>query len=109
MSCKLGGFVTNGTPYIMGAYATCMIVIPVVLITTTDCYVLLIATPPQSDTINYHTLSSRKCIRVNEEALKPYKVFEKLYFLLQVVQESVSVLQVKRETISGTTSHMCCV
>ena len=34
---------------------------------------------------------------------------KKSYFLLQVMQESVSVLQDMREFVSGTTSHMCCV
>ena len=30
-------------------------------------------------------------------------------FLLQIMRESVSVLQVTRESVSGTTSHMHCV
>ena len=44
---------------------------------------------------------------VNREALQLYAVYKKPYFLLQVMQESVSVLQVTREFISGTTNHMC--
>ena len=35
-----------------------------------------------------------------------HAVYKKPYFLLQVTQESVSVLQVTQEFVSGTTSHM---
>ena len=44
-----------------------------------------------------------------EEALQLHVVYKKLYFL-QVMRESVSVLQVmwSRESVSGTTSHVCC-
>ena len=42
---------------------------------------------------------------VNGEALQLHAVYKKPYFLLQVTQESVLVLQVTRESISGTTSH----
>ena len=33
-------------------------------------------------------------------------IYKKPYFLLQVTPESVSVLQVTRESVSGTTSHV---
>ena len=42
----------------------------------------------------------------NREALQLCAVYKKLYFLLQVMRESVSVLQVTQESISGTTSHV---
>ena len=42
---------------------------------------------------------------VNGEALQLHAVYKKPYFLLQVMRESVSVLQVTRESISDTTSH----
>ena len=42
----------------------------------------------------YHTFNSRKFMRVNGEALQLHAVYEMLYFLLQVTQESISVLQV---------------
>ena len=42
---------------------------------------------------------------VNGEALQLHTVYKKQYFVTQVTQESVSVLQVMRESISGTTSH----
>ena len=35
-----------------------------------------------------------------------HAVYKKPYFLLQVTGESVSVLQVMRESVSGTTSHV---
>ena len=41
---------------------------------------------------------------VNGEALQLHAVYKMLYFVLQVTQESVSVLQVTREFISGTTT-----
>ena len=47
-----------------------------------------------------------ECMGVNGEALQPHKVYKKPYCLLQVTQESVSVLQVIQESVSGTTSHM---
>ena len=43
---------------------------------------------------------------VNGEALQLHAVYKKPYYLLQVTQESVSVLQVMRESVSGTASHM---
>ena len=43
---------------------------------------------------------------VNGEALQLHAVYKKPYFLLQITQESVSVLQVMRESVSGTASHM---
>ena len=42
---------------------------------------------------------------VNGEALQLHVAYKNLYFLLQVMRESVSVLQVTRESVSGTTSH----
>ena len=42
----------------------------------------------------YHTSNSRECMGVNGEALQLHAVYKKPYFLLQVTQESVSVLQV---------------
>ena len=42
----------------------------------------------------YHTSNSRECMGVNGEALQLHAVYKKLYFLLQVTQEFVSVLQV---------------
>ena len=42
----------------------------------------------------YHTSNSRECMGVNEEALQLHAVYKKPYFLLQVMRESVSVLQV---------------
>ena len=42
----------------------------------------------------YHTSNSRECMGVNGEALQLHGVYKKPYFLLQVTQESVSVLQV---------------
>ena len=47
-----------------------------------------------------------ECMGVNGEALQLHTVYKKPYFLLQAMRESVSVLQVTRECISGTTSHM---
>ena len=46
---------------------------------------------------------------VNGEALQLHAVYKKPYFLLQVMQESVSVLQVTWESVSGTASHARCV
>ena len=40
------------------------------------------------------------------EALQLHAVYKKPSFLLQITQESVSVLQVMRESVSGTTSHV---
>ena len=42
----------------------------------------------------YHTSNSRECMGVNGEALQLHAVYKKLYFLLQVMRESVLVLQV---------------
>ena len=42
---------------------------------------------------------------VNGEALQLRAVYKKPYFLLPVTRQSVSVLQVMRESVSGTTSH----
>ena len=44
----------------------------------------------------YHASNSRKCMGVNGEALQLHAVYKKPYFLLQVTRESVS----------GTTSHV---
>ena len=44
---------------------------------------------------------------VNGEALQLHTVYKKRhYFLLQVMRESVSVLLVTRESVSGATSHV---
>ena len=43
---------------------------------------------------------------VNGEALQLCAVYKKPYFLLQVTPESVSVPEVTRESVSGTTSHV---
>ena len=48
---------------------------------------------------NYHTSNSRECMGVNGEALQLHAVYKKPYFLMQVM----------RESISGTASHVCCV
>ena len=45
-------------------------------------------------------------MEVNGEALQLHAVYKKPYFLLQVMRESVSVLQVTPESVSGTTSHV---
>ena len=42
---------------------------------------------------------------VNGEALQPYALYKKPYFLLEVTQESVSVLQVTRESVSRTRNN----
>ena len=46
------------------------------------------------NTLFYHTSNSRKRMGVNGEALQLHAVYKKPYFLLQVMRESVSVLQV---------------
>ena len=43
---------------------------------------------------NYHASNSRECMGVNGEALQLHEVYKKPYFLLQVMRESISVLQV---------------
>ena len=43
---------------------------------------------------SYHTSNSCKCMGVNGEALQLHAVYKKLHFLLQVMREFVSVLQV---------------
>jgi len=43
---------------------------------------------------------------VNGEALQLHAVHKKPYFLLQVTRESISVLQVTWESVSGTGSHV---
>ena len=57
----------------------------------------------------YHTSHSRECMGVNGEALQLHTVYKKPYFLLQVTRESVSVLQVTWESVSGTASHARCI
>ena len=57
---------------------------------------------------SHHTSNSRGCMGVNGEALQLHTVY-KSRILTQVTRESVSVLQVMRESISGTASHVCCV
>ena len=47
----------------------------------------------------YHTSNSRYCMGVIGEALQLHAIYKKPYFLLQVMRESVS----------GTTSHVRCV
>ena len=44
-------------------------------------------------------------MEVNGEALQLHAVYKKPYFSLQVMRESVSVLQVTQESVWGTTSH----
>ena len=58
---------------------------------------------------HYHTSNSCECMGVNGEALQLHAVYKKLYFLLQLTRESVSVLQVTWESVSGTASHARCV
>ena len=41
-----------------------------------------------------HMSNSCECMGVNREALQLHAVYEKLYFVIQVTLESVSVLQV---------------
>ena len=48
-------------------------------------------------------------MEVNGEALQLHVVYEKPYFLLWVMRESVSVLQVTRGSVSSTSSHTRCV
>ena len=57
----------------------------------------------------YHTSNPRECMGVNGEALQLHAVYKKPYFLLQVTRESVSVLQVTWESVSGTASHARCI
>ena len=45
-------------------------------------------------------------MRLNGEALQLHVVYKKLYYLLQLMRESVSVLKVTQESVSGTASHM---
>ena len=52
--------------------------------------------------------NSRECMGVNGKALQLHSVHKKPYFLLQVMQEFVSVLQVMWESVSGTASHTRC-
>ena len=47
-----------------------------------------------------HMSNSRECMEVNGEALQLHAVHKKLYSLLQVTRESVSVLQVMQELIA---------
>ena len=57
----------------------------------------------------YHTSNSHECMEVNGEALQLCKVYKKkTYFSLQVAWESVTVLQVMQESVSGATSQMHC-
>ena len=44
--------------------------------------------------LHHHMSNSLKCMGVNRETLQLHAVYKKLYFLLQVMQEFVSVLQV---------------
>ena len=44
---------------------------------------------------------------VSGEALQLHAVYKKPYFLLQVTQEYVSVLEVTWESVSGTAGHVC--
>ena len=50
-------------------------------------------------TLYYHTSNSCECMGVNEEVLQLARGFKKAIFLLQLMRESVS----------GTTSHMRCI
>ena len=49
----------------------------------------------------HHTSNSPECMGVNGEALQLRAVYKKPYFVLQVTQESISVLQVMRESVSS--------
>jgi len=40
--------------------------------------------------VHYHTSNSHECMGVNGEALQLHSVYKKPYFLLQVTRESVS-------------------
>ena len=46
---------------------------------------------------------------VNGEALQLHAVYKKPYFFTASPQESVSVPQVTRESVSGTASHALCL
>ena len=56
-----------------------------------------------------HIIISCECMRLNGKALQLHVVYKKLYYLLQLTRESVSVLKVTRESVSGTASHARCV
>ena len=54
----------------------------------------------RKETVNHvEEVWRSKCMEVNGEALQLHAVYKKPYFLLQSTRESVS----------GTTSHVCCV
>ena len=67
----------------------------------------------QQNNAYYHMSASHKCMgdweTMGKEALQLHAVYKKLYFLLQVTRESISVLQVTWEfvsvLVSGTASH----
>jgi len=54
----------------------------------------------------HYTSNSRECIGVSGEALQLHAVYKKLYFLLQVTQESVLVLQVTWKSVSDITKSV---
>ena len=59
--------------------------------------------------VTFHYASnSCDCMGINKEAFQLCAVYKKLHFLLQVTWESISILQVTQESVSGTSSHMCC-
>ena len=60
--------------------------------------------PPPVNATRYHTSNSHECIGVNETALQLHAVY--YFLLLQVTLESVPVLQVMREFVSSTRSHV---
>ena len=63
-------------------------------------------TPQAQDITFYHTSNSCECMRVNVEALQLHPVYIKCRtFLLQVMQEPVSVLQVTWKSVSGKWNH----
>ena len=58
---------------------------------------------------SYHMSNSHQCMGVNGKALCLCTVYKKPCFLLQVVQDFVSVLQVTWQSGSGTASDARCV
>ena len=58
----------------------------------------------------YYMSNSRECMgSMGKPCSWMHAVYKKPYFLLQVMRESASVLQVTWESISGTASHTCCI
>ena len=66
----------------------------------------------------YHTSNLRKCVGVNGQALQLHAVYKKPYFYksrknpyqyYKSHENPYQVLQVMRESVSGTTSHVHCI